>query len=117
MRISPEPRLRNVWPALFGACILTVPAAFTLHTGKDHWNVLLRARAIENQCYVVAAGQFGQHGGNRVSWGKSQIIDPWGTVLASAPEREGLAVAVLDQGDIDHVRAQVPCLRHRRSFT
>ena len=97
-----------------GAELLTVPAAFTLHTGKDHWEVLLRARAIENQCFVVAPGQFGRHGGNRVSWGKSQIIDPWGVPLAIAPEREGFALAILARADLAAARSQVPCLQHRR---
>lgn len=97
-----------------GATILTVPAAFTLQTGKDHWDVLLRARAIENQCFVVAAGQFGHHGGNRISWGKSQIIDPWGVVLAKCPEREGFVVAQLYRDDLERARSQVPCLTHRR---
>ncbi|MEZ4273508.1 MAG: carbon-nitrogen hydrolase family protein [Myxococcota bacterium] len=96
------------------AQILTVPAAFTLHTGKDHWDVLLRARAIENQCYVIASGQFGHHGDKRSSWGKSQIIDPWGTVLAMAPEREGFTMASLNASDQQRVRRELPCLGHRR---
>lgn len=97
-----------------GASILTVPAAFTLHTGKDHWQVLLRARAIENTCFVIAAAQTGRHSSKRVSWGKSMIVDPWGTTLAVAPEGEGFALAVLDAGAITRVRAQLPSLEHRR---
>lgn len=97
-----------------GAQILTVPAAFTLHTGKDHWEVLLRARAIENQAFVVAPGQFGHDGDRRHSWGKSLVVDPWGTCLATAPEREGIALAVLSAGDIEQIRKELPALEHRK---
>lgn len=97
-----------------GADLLTVPAAFTLHTGKDHWDVLLRARAIENQCFVLAPGQFGYHGAKRSSWGKSQAIDPWGAQLVVAPEREGFAIATLVAEDLQRVRTQLPCAEHRR---
>ena len=97
-----------------GAEILTVPAAFTLQTGKDHWEVLLRARAIENQCFVVAPGQFGQHSAGRASWGKSLLADPWGAVLGICPERESVAVATFERADLLRVRAQLPCLSHRR---
>lgn len=97
-----------------GARILTVPAAFTLHTGKDHWEPLLRARAIENQCYVLAPGQFGSHGHGRTTWGKSMIIDPWGHVIAMVSEGEGFAVARLDPIYQDRIRAQIPCEAHRR---
>jgi predicted amidohydrolase len=97
-----------------GARLLTIPAAFTLHTGKDHWEPLVRARAIENQCFVIACGQFGHHFGKRWSWGKSMIVDPWGTTLAVAPERDGVIVATLDGGDQDRVRRELPALLHRR---
>ena len=97
-----------------GAEIIMVPAAFTLHTGKDHWDVLLRARAIENQCFVVAPAQFGHHGRRRASWGKAQVVDPWGTVLSLVPEREGLALAQLERDDLERVRKQLPSLTHRR---
>lgn len=97
-----------------GARLLTVPAAFTLHTGKDHWEPLLRARAIENQCYVVAAGQFGRHSEKRATWGKSMIVDPWGTVLACAPEREGFALARCEAEAQAQIRAELPCLANRR---
>jgi len=96
-----------------GARILTVPAAFTLHTGKDHWATLLRARAIENLCYVIAPGQFGPCGPGKVSWGKSMIVDPWGTVLATAPERVGFVMAELDLAEQDRVRRELPALSHR----
>ncbi len=97
-----------------GVDIITVPAAFTLHTGKDHWDVLLRARAIENQCFVIASGQFGSHGGNRFTWGKSQVIGPWGGVLSMVPEREGFALAQLRRDDLKATRDQIPALNHRR---
>jgi len=97
-----------------GAEILTVPAAFTLQTGKDHWEVLLRARAIENQCFVAAPGQFGQHSPGRASWGKSLLADPWGAVLGICPERESVAVATFAREDLKRVRRQLPCLDHRR---
>lgn len=97
-----------------GAELITIPAAFTLHTGKDHWEVLVRARAIEAQCYVVAPAQFGAHGGGRSSWGKSMIVDPWGTPLATAPEREGYVMAELSRQALHDVRRQLPALRHRR---
>lgn len=97
-----------------GARILTVPAAFTLHTGKDHWHVLLRARAIENQCFVLAPAQQGRHNPTRVTYGHSLIIDPWGTVLADCPDGEGIALAELDFSILERVRTELPCLAHRR---
>jgi predicted amidohydrolase len=97
-----------------GARVLAVPAAFTAETGKDHWHVLLRARAIENQAYVLAPAQFGGHGGNRASYGHALIVDPWGVVLAESGNHEGVAVADLDFSYQDQVRAKLPCLQHRR---
>jgi len=97
-----------------GAQMAVVPAAFTLHTGKDHWHVLVRARAIENQLFVIAAAQFGRHNAKRVTYGHSLIVDPWGTVLAEAGDGEGLAVAELDFDRLAEVRREVPCLQHRR---
>lgn len=97
-----------------GAEVLTVPAAFTLATGKDHWHVLLRARAIESQCYVIAAAQWGTHPKGRRTFGKSCIIDPWGEVVAQASEGEGVATATLDPSYLKHVRANLPSLQHRR---
>lgn len=98
-----------------GAELLTVPAAFTLTTGKDHWRVLLQARAIENQCYVAAAGQWGKHSEKRHSFGQSLIADPWGTVLACAPEGEGLAVAEFSPSRLQQVQDMVPCRQHVRT--
>ncbi|MBW2527746.1 MAG: carbon-nitrogen hydrolase family protein [Deltaproteobacteria bacterium] len=96
-----------------GARVLAVPAAFTLQTGKDHWMPLLRARAIENQSFVVAAGQWGSHGA-RQSYGKTCIIDPWGAVIAQVSEGEGVVTAALDFGYLEAVRAKLPALEHRR---
>jgi predicted amidohydrolase len=97
-----------------GAEVLLVPAAFTLHTGKDHWHVLLRARAIESQAWVVAAAQWGKHPGGRTTYGHSLVADPWGTVVAEAPDRTGIVVADLEREDLDRVRRSLPSLRHRR---
>jgi deaminated glutathione amidase len=109
------------FPALYralvhaGAELLTVPAAFTVPTGRDHWEVLLRARAIENQCYVLAAGQFGQNTEKRATFGRSMIIDPWGTVLALAPDRPSVAVAEIDLDHLRSLRRRLPCLEHERA--
>lgn len=97
-----------------GARLLAVPSAFTLETGKDHWSVLLRARAIENQAYLFAPAQFGHHGGNRRSWGHAMVIDPWGAVLAECGDHEGFALAPVDFGYQDSVRTSLPCLTHRK---
>ncbi len=101
-----------------GADVLCVPAAFTAYTGKAHWVVLLRARAIENQAYVLAPAQVGRIGPsneNRYAWGHACIIDPWGEVLADAGgEGEGIALARLDHARIAQVRRDLPALKHRR---
>jgi deaminated glutathione amidase len=97
-----------------GAQVLLVPAAFMLHTGRDHWEVLLRARAIENQCYVLAAAQVGDHEPGRTCYGRSMIIDPWGTVLAQAPDDVGVTIADLDLDRLARIRAELPSLANRR---
>lgn len=97
-----------------GAEILVVPAAFTLHTGKDHWHVLLRARAIEAQSYVVAAAQFGKHPLGRTTYGHALIADPWGTVIAEASDGLGFALGTIDAGKLTSVRNTLPSLRHRK---
>ncbi len=97
-----------------GAQLLTVPAAFTLATGKDHWEVLLRARAIENQCYVVAPAQQGRHPKDRLTWGHAMVIDPWGLVTARSSEGEGVAVAEVDLKLLERIRRDLPALQHRR---
>jgi predicted amidohydrolase len=103
--------------AVRGARVLCVPAAFTVPTTRDHWEVLLRARAIEDQCFVVAANQVGRHGdadGAPASGGRSMIVDPWGVVLATAPDREGWIVADLDLDAQEDVRRRLPSLANRR---
>jgi nitrilase len=97
-----------------GADVLCVPAAFTAKTGAVHWETLLRARAIENQCYVVAAAQHGIHAGGRATWGHSLIVDPWGEILACHEAGEGVALAALQRARIDQVRTTFPALAHRR---
>jgi predicted amidohydrolase len=97
-----------------GAQVLLVPSAFTVPTGRDHWEVLLRARAIESQCFVVAAAQWGDHNPTRRSYGRSIIVDPWGTVLCTVPDGEGFALAELDFARQAEVRQRLPALRHRR---
>jgi predicted amidohydrolase len=96
------------------ARVLVVPAAFMMHTGRDHWEVLLRARAIENQCYVVAAGQIGDHEPGRTCFGRSMVIDPWGTVIAQAPDTIGIVTADLDLERLETIRAELPSLANRR---
>jgi len=100
--------------AVDGAQVLAVPAAFMAHTGRDHWEVLLRARAVENQCWVVAAAQIGDHEPGRTCYGRSMVVDPWGTVVAQAPDVVGVTVADLDLDRVLTVREQVPSLANRR---
>ncbi|MBI5496450.1 MAG: carbon-nitrogen hydrolase family protein [Deltaproteobacteria bacterium] len=97
-----------------GARLLLVPAAFTLHTGKDHWEVLLRARAIENLSYVMAPAQYGKHNERRVTWGKAMIIDPWGGVVARCTDRQDVCMAEIDVGYARDLENGLPCLSHRR---
>ena len=97
---------------LRGAQVLLVPAMFSQETGKAHWELLLRARAVENGCYVIAPNQYGGRFG---AYGHSMIVDPWGKVLAEIPEGEGLAMAEIDLDYLDQVRANLPCLEMRRS--
>jgi predicted amidohydrolase len=98
-----------------GADVLVVPAAFTQQTGQDHWRPLLQARAIENQCWLLAAGQWGVHPGARTTFGHSMIIDPWGTVVSESPNRAGAAVGDIDHESITVVRSRIPCFEHRRT--
>jgi nitrilase len=94
--------------------LLSVPSAFTYTTGRAHWELLLRARAVENQCFVLAPAQGGLHDNGRRTWGHSMIVDPWGEVLAMRPEGEGVVVAKIDPARIAAVRRQLPALAHRR---
>jgi len=97
-----------------GARMIAVPSAFTLETGKDHWHVLLRARAIENQVYVMAPAQTGAHGPTRRSYGHALVVDPWGVVVAECSDQEGFALARLDFAHQDKLREALPVLSHRR---
>ena len=101
--------------ALEGAHIVTVPAHFTTPTGKDHWQVLLRARAIENQLYVVAAAQVGETLPGKPAYGRSLIVDPWGLVLAQAPDEETVISAELDRDHLEEIRAKLPSLANRQA--
>ena len=94
--------------------LIAVPSAFTATTGRAHWETLLRARAIENQCYVVAPAQGGRHENGRSTWGHSLVVDPWGEVIACRPEGEGVVLADMDLRRLAAVRSQLPALAHRR---
>lgn len=100
--------------ALRGCKVIVVPAAFPLYTGAHHWEILLRARAIENQCYIVAAAQHGNTPIDIVQYGKSMIIDPWGTVIASSQEKVGFIIQDVDFDYLENIRRSLPSLEHRR---
>jgi predicted amidohydrolase len=100
--------------AFAGARILTIPSAFTFPTGEAHWDVLIRARAIENQCYVIAPAQFGPNVHGFSDYGNSMIVDPWGRVLARAADMEGVVVAPIDLDYLERVRRELPSLAHAR---
>ncbi len=108
------------FPALFEALdaeVFALPSAFTLPTTRDHWDVLVRARAIEQQAFLVAANQVGEHPGGMRSGGRSMIVDPWGVVLATAADAETHVTADLDLDRLHRIRAELPALRHRRPLT
>ncbi|WP_242338507.1 MULTISPECIES: carbon-nitrogen hydrolase family protein [Anaeromyxobacter] len=100
--------------ASLGAEVITIPAAFTLFTGKDHWEVLVRARAIENLAYVIAPAQVGRHSANRQTFGNAMIVDPWGVVLARCPDGEGVCVAPFRRDRLEKARQELPALKHRK---
>lgn len=102
--------------AKVGADFITVPSAFTRPTGRDHWHVLLRARAIETGCFVLAAAQCGVHAGGRETYGHSLIVDPWGAVIADGGEEEGVVMAEIDPAKVRQARARIPALQHDRPF-
>jgi len=107
-------RFPELYRALSPVDLLVIPSSFTARTGAAHWEVLLRARAIENQCWVLAPAQGGVHAGGRRTWGHSMLIDPWGEVVAERAEPgEGVLVATIDRGRINEVRAGLPALAHR----
>ncbi len=97
-----------------GADVLLIPSAFTLHTGKDHWEILVRARAIENTCWVIAPAQTGKHLKGRSSYGHSMIVDPWGMVVAQCSDGPGICLAEIDPDLQERVRSSLPSLEHRR---
>ncbi|KAK0183376.1 hypothetical protein PV327_001425 [Microctonus hyperodae] len=98
-----------------GAEILTFPSAFTYQTGASHWEILLRARAIETQCYVIAAAQTGVHNKKRTSWGHAMIVDPWGTIIAQCTDKIGVAIGEIDLELLNRIRKNMPCENHRRT--
>jgi predicted amidohydrolase len=116
MSICYDIRFPELYRALVaqGAEVISIPAAFTLATTRDHWEILVRARAIENQCFVVAPNQIGAHPPGNRSGGRSLIVDPWGLVLASAPDAATVIVADLDFANLDDIRRRLPALAHRR---
>jgi len=110
------PMLYNIM-ARNGAQIIAVPAAFTRQTGKAHWRALLRARAIENGCYIVAAAQAGRHENGRATYGHSMIVSPWGEIMAEAGgEGEEVLLATLDMSRVEAARRRIPSLSHNRIF-
>src|SRR5919106_1129715 len=100
--------------ALEGAELVTIPAAFTLYTGKDHWELLLRARAVENQYYVAAANQWGSFADGRAAYGRTSIVDPWGVVLAQAADEDTVVSAELDRAHMERIRSSLPSLANRQ---
>jgi len=113
MSVCYDLRFAELYKAL-AAQILLVPSAFTYTTGQAHWEVLLRARAIENQAFVIASAQGGEHESGRRTWGRSMVIDPWGEVMAMHAVGPGVAMADIDMARLDSVRQQLPALQHRR---
>ena len=114
MSVCYDLRFPELYRAMGPATLLVVPAAFTYTTGQAHWEILLRARAIENQCYVLASAQGGAHQNGRRTWGHSMLINPWGEIIACLPEGEGVVVGALDLNLLAQVRENLPALKHRR---
>jgi deaminated glutathione amidase len=110
-------RFPELYRALGEVDLILVPSAFTYTTGRAHWETLLRARAIENQCYVLAPAQGGTHENGRRTWGHSILIDPWGEVLSVLPEHEGVVSGTIDPVRLAEVRQSLPALAHRKLFT
>lgn len=107
-------RFPELYRAMGECALIVTPAAFTYTTGKAHWEVLLRARAIENQCYVLAAAQGGRHPNGRRTWGHSMLIDPWGEIAAVLPEGEGIVAGEINPMYLQQVRDSLPALKHRK---
>lgn len=106
-------RFPELYRAMQGVNMVVVPSAFTYTTGRAHWEVLLRARAIENQCYILAAAQGGKHESGRRTWGHSMLIDPWGKVLDVLPEGEGVVYGTISTNTLNRVRTALPALTHK----
>lgn len=107
-------RFPELYRAMHDCRLIVLPAAFTETTGQAHWEILLRARAIENQCYVLASAQTGRHTNGRQTWGHSMLIDPWGRIVTELAEGEGTIVGELDQTYLEEVRQKLPALQHRQ---
>jgi predicted amidohydrolase len=107
-------RFPELYRAMGDCTLIVVPAAFTYTTGRAHWEILLRARAIENQCYILAAAQGGHHPNGRRTWGHSMLIDPWGEVKTVLPEGEGVVIGDIESRHLHRVRESLPALRHRK---
>ena len=107
-------RFPELYRAMGTCALMVVPSAFTYTTGQAHWEILLRARAIENQCYVLAAAQGGRHRNGRRTWGHTMLVDPWGEVLSVLPEGEGFVIGEMQAGVLDKTRQSLPALQHRR---
>ncbi len=113
LSICYDVRFPELYRALGQCALIVVPAAFTFTTGQAHWEILLRARAIENQCYVLAAAQGGLHVNGRRTWGHSMLIDPWGKILSVLPEGEGIVAGEIDPTYLAGIRENLPALLHR----
>jgi predicted amidohydrolase len=107
-------RFPELYRAMGDCALIVVPAAFTYTTGKAHWEILLRARAIENQCYILAAAQGGKHQNGRRTWGHSMLIDPWGDIKAVLAEGEGVVIGDIESHYLKSVRESLPALGHRK---
>jgi predicted amidohydrolase len=113
MSVCYDLRFPELFRAMGPLALIVVPAAFTYTTGRAHWEILLRARAIENQCYVLAAAQGGEHVNGRRTWGHSMLIDPWGEIKSQLAEGEGIVHGDVDPSFIENVRESLPALKHR----
>ena len=106
-------RFPELFRAMGDCTVMVMPAAFVYTTGRAHWELLIRARAVENQCYMLASGQGGKHETGRRTWGHSMIVDPWGEVVDVLPEGEGFVIAEIDEEKMASIRERLPALKHR----